>query len=54
MKHYNLMIEVKIHKTLDVLLNGLSIPAKGVLQSLCCMMYKTMPLRCQFLAANGW
>ena len=48
------MIKVKIHITLDALLNGLSIPAKGELQSLCCMMGKTMSLRYQFLAANGW
>ena len=37
-----------------VLLNGLSILAKGELQSLCCMMGKTMPLRCHFWAVNGW
>ena len=37
-----------------VLLNGLSISAKGELQSLCCMMGKTMSLWCHFLAANGW
>ena len=40
--------------SMDVLLNGLSISAKGELQSLCCMMGKTMLLRCHFLAANGW
>ena len=48
------MIKVKIHKTMDVLLNGLSILAKKELQSLCRMMGKTMSLRCHFLAANGW
>ena len=40
--------------TMDVLLNGLSISAKKELQSLCCMMEKTISLRCLFLAANGW
>ena len=30
--------------TMDVLLNGLSISARGELQSLCCMMGKTMSL----------
>ena len=39
---------------IDVLLNGLSISDKGELQSLCCMMGKTMSLRCHLLAANGW
>ena len=39
---------------IDVLLNGLSISDKGELQSLRCMMGKTMSLRCHFLAANGW
>ena len=39
---------------MDVLLNGLSISAKGELQSLCCMMGKTMSLRCHLLAANIW
>ena len=39
---------------MDVLLNGLSISAKKELQLLCCMMGKTMSLRCHFLAANGW
>ena len=39
---------------MDVLLNGLSISAKGKLQSLCCMMGKTMSFRCHLLAANGW
>ena len=39
---------------MDALLNGLSISAKGELQSQCCMMGKTMLLRCQLLAANGW
>ena len=38
---------------MDVLLNGLSKSAKGKLQSLCCMMGKTMSLRCHFLAVNG-
>ena len=43
-----------IHKTIkDVLLNELSISAKEELQSLCCMMGKTMSLRYHFLAANG-
>ena len=41
-------------KTMDVLLNALSISAKKELHSLCCMMGKTMSLRCHFLAANGW
>ena len=41
-------------KIMDVLLNGLSISAKGELQSLCCMIGKMMSLRCHFLAANGW
>ena len=40
--------------TMGVLLNGLNISAEGELQSLCCMMGKTMSLRCHFLAANGW
>ena len=40
--------------TMDVLLNELSVLAKGELQLLCCMMGKTMSLRCDFLAANGW
>ena len=40
-------------ETMDVLLNGLSISAKGELQSLCCIMGKTMSLRCHFLATNG-
>ena len=39
---------------MDVLLNGLSISVKGELQSLCCIMGKTMSFRCHFLAANGW
>ena len=39
---------------MDVLLNGLSTSAEGELQSVCCMMGKTMSLRCHFLAANGW
>ena len=39
---------------MDVLLNGLSISAKGELQSLCCMMGKTMSLGYHFLAANNW
>ena len=38
----------------DVLLNGLSISAKGELQLLCCMMGKMISLRCPFLDANGW
>ena len=39
---------------MDVTLNGLSISGKKELQSLCCMMGKTMSLRYHFLAANGW
>ena len=39
---------------MDVLLNGLSISVKGELQSLCCMIEKTMSLRCHLLTANGW
>ena len=39
---------------IDVLLNGLSLSAKGELQSLCCMMGKMMSLRCHFLAVSGW
>ena len=38
---------------MDILLNGLSTSAKRELLSLCCIMGKTMPLRCHFLAANG-
>ena len=41
-------------ETMDVLFNGLSISAKGELQSLCRMMEKTMSLRCHLLAVNGW
>ena len=41
-------------ESMDLLLNGLSISAKKELQSLCCMMGKTMSLRCHFLAVNGW
>ena len=41
-------------KITDVLLNGLSISAKEELQSLCCMIGKTMSLRCHFLAVNGF
>ena len=37
---------------MDVLLNGLSISAKGELQLLSCMMGKTMSLRGHFLVAN--
>ena len=43
-----------IVKHMDVILNGLSISAKGELQSLCCMMGKTISHRCHFLAVNGW
>ena len=35
---------------MDVLSNGLSISAKKELQSLCCIMGKTMSLRCHILA----
>ena len=46
---------VHIHGFLmDILLNGHRISAKGELQSLCCMMGKTMLPRCHFLATNGW
>ena len=39
---------------IDVLLNGFSIAAKEELQSLCCMMGKTVSPRCHLLSANGW
>ena len=39
---------------MDVLLNRLIIFAKGELQSLCCMMGKTMSPRWHLLATNGW
>ena len=38
---------------MDVLLNGLSLSAEGELQSLCCLMGKTMSLQCHLFAANG-
>ena len=40
--------------TMDVLLNTLSIFVKEKLQSLYCMMGKTMSLRCHLLTANSW
>ena len=40
--------------TMDVLLNEPSILAKRELQSLCCMMEKTMSLQYHLLTANGW
>ena len=43
-----------LHADMDVLLNGFSISAERELQSLCCMMGKTMSLRCHLLAANVW
>ena len=46
--------EMEFFINMDVSLNGLSIWAKKELQSLRCMMGKTMSLRCHFLAANGW
>ena len=51
--HTNLTvcIDVNFVVTMDVLLNGHRISAKG---ELCCMMGKTMSLRCYILAANGW
>ena len=39
--------------TMDALINGLSIRAKKELQSLCCIMGKTMSPRCHVLAAKG-
>ena len=39
---------------MDGLLNVLGISAKKEIKSRCCMMGKTMSLRCHFLAANGW
>ena len=42
------------NRTMDVLLYGHSISAKGELQLLRCLMGKTMSYRCHLLAANGW
>ena len=44
----------RFDKTMDVLLNGLSISSEGELQSQSCMMGKTVSLQCHFLVANGW
>ena len=51
------LLEANLVKIMDALLNRLSISAKREIQSLCCMMGKTMSssmtLRCQFLVDNG-
>ena len=39
---------------MGVLFTGLNISAKKELQSLCCMMGKTMSFRYRFLADNDW